>query len=65
MKSSADPLFYRQPTYMNCPPFLKENLEPPFYDFSNISTTPINKVFHTMAPQSNFALTSFIIIQLS
>ena len=29
MKSSAYPLLYRQPPYMNCSPFLKENLEPP------------------------------------
>ena len=37
MKSSADPLFYRQPTYMNCPPFLKENLEPPPFMIFQIS----------------------------
>ena len=29
MKSSAYPLFYRQRPYMNCPAFLKKNLEPP------------------------------------
>ena len=28
MKSSAYPLVYRQPLYMNCIPFLKENLQP-------------------------------------
>ena len=49
MKSSAYPIFYRQPIYMNCPPFLKENHEPSHYDFSKISTKPINKEFHTMA----------------
>ena len=28
MKSSAYPLLHRQPPYINCLPFLKENLEP-------------------------------------
>ena len=43
MKSSAYILFYRHspphpptpppPHYMGYPPFLQENLDPPFYDF--------------------------------
>ena len=37
-KSIAYPFFYRQPTYMDYPPFLQENLDPPFYGFSKIPT---------------------------
>ena len=31
-------VFYRQPSCMDCPPFLQENIDPPFYDLSKIST---------------------------
>ena len=49
-KSIAYPFFYRQPTYMDYPPFLQENLDPPFYDFSKIPTQSINKggMVHTI-----------------
>ena len=39
MKSSAYlPPFYRQPAIWTTPPFLKENLDPPFHDFSKIQS---------------------------
>ena len=47
------------------PHFQKKILGLPLYDFSKISTIPINKGFHTMTPQSIFALTCHISIQLS
>ena len=67
MKSSAYPLFYRQLPYMNCPPFLKENLEPHPSIIFQKSQLPlqIKPPLHTMAPQSNFAMTPPISIQLS
>ena len=49
MKNSASPPFYRQTPYMvypqPAPPFLPENLDPPFYDFPKIS--PLGGI-HTM-----------------
>ena len=66
MTSSACPLFYRQPPSMNCIPiFKRKSWAFSFYDFSKVSATPINKGFHTMAPQSNFALTSPVSTELS
>ena len=56
-----------QTTHLNeLPPiFKRKSWASLFYDFSKISTALINRWFHTMAPQSNFALTSPTHMQLS
>lgn len=50
MKSSAHPSIYRQSPYMDYSPFLLENLDFPFYDFSKIPTTPIIKERSNFGP---------------
>ena len=50
MKSSAHPFIYRQSPYMDYSPFLQENLDFPFYDFSKIPTTLIIKERSNFGP---------------
>ena len=58
MKSSVySPLLQTTSLYELPFIFKRKSWASPFYDFSKISTSHVNKEFHTVVPQSIFALT--------